>query len=111
MQVSGQLHDPAALPQGKSAWYPLDRRLGEPQSHSGRGGDLGLFATICPSSKRICNAHVNTTEAESLNLSLIWKRGHANRGDGIQDSGAKRVTTSSHTSASWFRKPGVNIIT
>jgi hypothetical protein len=25
-------------PQGKSPWYPLDRRLGEPQSHSGRGG-------------------------------------------------------------------------
>jgi hypothetical protein len=25
--------------QGKSAWYPLDRRLGEPQSRSGRGGE------------------------------------------------------------------------
>jgi hypothetical protein len=24
-------------PQGKSPWYPLDRRLGEPQSRSGRG--------------------------------------------------------------------------
>jgi hypothetical protein len=24
-------------PQGKSPWYTLDRRLGEPQSHSGRG--------------------------------------------------------------------------
>jgi hypothetical protein len=24
--------------QGKSPWYPLDRRLGGPQSHSGRGG-------------------------------------------------------------------------
>jgi hypothetical protein len=28
MAVSGQLHSPAALPQGKSPWYPLDRRLG-----------------------------------------------------------------------------------
>jgi hypothetical protein len=25
-------------PQGKSLWYPLDRRLGGPQSRSGRGG-------------------------------------------------------------------------
>jgi hypothetical protein len=39
MEVSGQLHDPAALPQGKSSWNPLDRRLGGPQSRSGRGGE------------------------------------------------------------------------
>jgi hypothetical protein len=26
-------------PQGKSPWYPLDRRMGGPQSRSGRGGD------------------------------------------------------------------------
>jgi hypothetical protein len=26
-------------PQGKSPWYPLDRRLGRPQSRSGRGGE------------------------------------------------------------------------
>jgi hypothetical protein len=38
MEVSGQLHAPVALPQGKSPWYPLDRRLGGPQSRSGRGG-------------------------------------------------------------------------
>jgi hypothetical protein len=36
--VSGQLRAPVALPPGKD-WYPLDRRLGEPQSHSGRGGE------------------------------------------------------------------------
>jgi hypothetical protein len=34
MEVSGQLH-----PQGKSPRYPLDRRLGEPQSRFGRGGE------------------------------------------------------------------------
>jgi hypothetical protein len=39
MEVSGQLHFPAALPQGKTPWYPLDRRLGGPQSRSGRGGE------------------------------------------------------------------------
>jgi hypothetical protein len=27
MEVSGQLHAPAALPTGKSPWYPLDRSL------------------------------------------------------------------------------------
>jgi hypothetical protein len=39
MEVSGQLHSPAALSHGNNSWYPLDRRLGEPQSRSGRGGE------------------------------------------------------------------------
>jgi hypothetical protein len=39
MEVSGQLHAPAALSPGKSPWYPLDRRLGWPQSRSGRGDE------------------------------------------------------------------------
>jgi hypothetical protein len=40
MEVSGQLHAPAALPpQEKGSWYPLDRRLGGPQSRSERGGE------------------------------------------------------------------------
>jgi hypothetical protein len=39
MEVSGQIHALAALPQGKSPWYPLDRRLGGHQSRSGRGGE------------------------------------------------------------------------
>jgi hypothetical protein len=39
MEVSGRLHSPAVLPQGKRLWYPLDRRLGGPQSRSGRGGE------------------------------------------------------------------------
>jgi hypothetical protein len=34
MEVSGQLHAPATLPQGKCPWYQLDRRLG-----GGRGGE------------------------------------------------------------------------
>jgi hypothetical protein len=37
--VSGQLHAPAALPPGKEPRYPLDRRLGGPQSRSGRFGE------------------------------------------------------------------------
>jgi hypothetical protein len=39
MEVSGQLHAPAASTPGKSLWYPLERRLGGPQSRSGRGGE------------------------------------------------------------------------
>jgi hypothetical protein len=39
MEVSGQLHDPAALHPGKEPLVPLDRRLGGPQSRSGRGGE------------------------------------------------------------------------
>jgi hypothetical protein len=39
MGVSGQRHAPAALyPRGKDLWYPLYRRLGEPQSRSGHRG-------------------------------------------------------------------------
>jgi hypothetical protein len=39
MEMSGQLHVPAALPAGKSPWYPLDKSLGGPQNRSGRGGE------------------------------------------------------------------------
>jgi hypothetical protein len=39
MAVNGQLQAPAALPQGKSPRYPLDRKLGGPQSRSGHGGE------------------------------------------------------------------------
>jgi hypothetical protein len=39
MEVSGQLHTPAALPPGKETRYPLDRRLSGLQSRSGRGGE------------------------------------------------------------------------
>jgi hypothetical protein len=39
MEMSGRIHAPAALPEGKSLWYPLDRRPGGPQSQSGRGGE------------------------------------------------------------------------
>jgi hypothetical protein len=36
MEVSGQLHAPAALVPGKEPPVPLDRRQGGPQSRSGR---------------------------------------------------------------------------
>jgi len=37
--VSGQLHAPVALLQGKSPWCPLDRRLGGLQIRSGDDGE------------------------------------------------------------------------
>jgi hypothetical protein len=46
MEVSGQLHASASLPQEKSPWYPLDWRLGGPQSRSGHGGELSPEALI-----------------------------------------------------------------
>jgi len=39
MEVSSYLNASAALPQGNSPWYPLDRRLGGPQSRSGSGAE------------------------------------------------------------------------
>jgi hypothetical protein len=39
MEVSGQLHAPAVLPSGEETLIPMDRRLGGPQSRSGRGGE------------------------------------------------------------------------
>jgi hypothetical protein len=39
MEVSGQIHAPAALFPEKSPWYPLDRMLGGLQSRSGHGSE------------------------------------------------------------------------
>jgi hypothetical protein len=51
LEMSGQLHAPAALPLGKESLVPLDRRLGWPQSRSGRHGEekiLTLTGTRTP---------------------------------------------------------------
>jgi hypothetical protein len=39
MDVSGQLHEPPALPPGKDPLYPLDGKLVRPQCRSGRVGE------------------------------------------------------------------------
>jgi len=39
MEVSGQIHIPVTLSQGKDPRFPLDRRLDGPQSQFGRGGE------------------------------------------------------------------------
>jgi hypothetical protein len=43
--VSGKLYAPAALPLGKEPGYPLDRRLGGPQSRSRRRGEEKILDT------------------------------------------------------------------
>jgi hypothetical protein len=53
MQVSGQLHARPLYPQGKSTWYQLDRRLGGPQSRSGRGGEEKILSPRRESNPRI----------------------------------------------------------
>jgi hypothetical protein len=57
MEVSGQLHAPAALPLRKSPWYSLDRMQGGPQSRSEHGDEeknskplLGLEPPAHPAS-------------------------------------------------------------
>jgi hypothetical protein len=67
MEVSGQLHAPAA-PQGKNPWYPLFRRLDGPQSRSGRGSEGKNFQPL-PGLEHPINQPVaqrNTTELSWL---------------------------------------------
>jgi hypothetical protein len=61
MQASGQLHAPAALPPGKEPWYPLNRRLGGPQSRS------GCFSTVLGYSVPHRNMIINNEPG------IIWK--------------------------------------
>jgi hypothetical protein len=47
MEVSGQRHASAMLyPRGKDPRYPLDRRLGEPQSRPGYRGKRKFFLLL-----------------------------------------------------------------
>jgi hypothetical protein len=45
MEVSGQLHALAALPPGKEAPVPFDRRIGESQIQSGFYGEEKYLST------------------------------------------------------------------
>jgi hypothetical protein len=47
MEVNGQLYAPVASSPGKNPWYPLDTRLGGPQSRYGRGSDV-KYSQILP---------------------------------------------------------------
>jgi hypothetical protein len=62
--VSGQLHAPATLPPGMSARYPLYRRLGGPQSRSGRYGVVKIF--FCPTGTRTPASPGRPARSQSL---------------------------------------------
>jgi hypothetical protein len=63
MELSGQFHAPAALSRGKSPRYPLDRRLGGPQSRSGRGGEEE-------------NTPLNINLTRVLSLVILYSKGN-----------------------------------
>jgi hypothetical protein len=66
--MSFQPHVPAALPESKSPRYQLDKRLGEPQSRSGRGGEEKKFPSLPPSGieTRTCEMRAFSTDFNSV---------------------------------------------
>jgi len=62
MEMSGQLHDLAALPLGKGPHYAFGMRLGGPQSWSGLSGEEKK-SLLCPCHKLNlgCPAHISVT--------------------------------------------------
>jgi hypothetical protein len=80
-EVSCQLHAPAALSGGKSRLYTLDRRLGEPQSQCGRGGEKKNFLSLPGIEPRLRSSVTTLTELPHLttsfgqfvnNLTSLW---------------------------------------
>jgi hypothetical protein len=61
METSGQLNAPAALSRGKSPSYLLDRRLGGPQSRSGRSAN---DSRTVRSSHGICRLRIANPKIE-----------------------------------------------
>jgi hypothetical protein len=53
-------------PQGKSPWYPLDRRLGGPQSRSGRGGEEKIYRICYPNKEGLSVANFLSHEELSI---------------------------------------------
>jgi hypothetical protein len=76
MEVSGQLHAPAPLAPEKELVVPLGRRLGGPQSRSGRDGEEknsqplpGLEPQIILPVARRCTAEVTRSQSELSTVS------------------------------------------
>jgi len=73
MEVSGQLHDPAALPHAKEHWYPLDRSLSRLQSRSGQGGEEKIPSPcwdLNPSSQFKLKSNESTMTSETGSLKV-----------------------------------------
>jgi hypothetical protein len=78
MEVSDQLHDPAALSPRGDPRYPLDTRLGESQILSGRGGgEKKIPSPPCRESNRrrpVCSLVTIPTELSQLpNRAVVRK--------------------------------------
>jgi hypothetical protein len=69
MEVSGQIHAPTALLPGREPQYPLDRRLGGPQSWSGRDNEDRLSLPLPWIDPRLSNL----AELSRL-LLLLWSQ-------------------------------------
>jgi hypothetical protein len=72
----GQLHVPAALSPGKSPRYPLDKKLGGPQSRSGRCREVKILdptwtRTPTPRSSCMWLVDIPTTLSRLLRISGI----------------------------------------
>jgi hypothetical protein len=79
LEVSVQVHAPAALLQGKEPLYSLDRRLGGPQSQSGRHGEekiLALKIEIADSSEMSATTY-ETIQPEDQSYRTRWSKGNA----------------------------------
>jgi hypothetical protein len=71
--VSGQLHTPAALSPGKGPWYPLDMKLGGPQSRSGRGAEENNWKPLLGLEPPIIQPVAQSYTAELCRLLLkMW---------------------------------------
>jgi hypothetical protein len=77
LELSGQLHAPAALPHGKSLRYTLDLRPGEPQNWSGQRGKK---KNLTPTRTRNLTIHsrnaINIVTASISSASMFISTGH-----------------------------------
>jgi hypothetical protein len=73
--VSGQFTPRPLYPQGKNHRYPLDRRLGGPQSRSGRGGEAKDSQPLPRIEPRSSSGFFNLTEIKRVTrVTEMWMR-------------------------------------
>jgi hypothetical protein len=72
MEVSDELHVPAALPPGKEPPVPLNRRLGKPQNRSGRCGVKKNLLPLLESNPEPSNQYPLNISKINLNIIFIY---------------------------------------
>jgi hypothetical protein len=70
MEVSDQLY---ALPLGKSPRYPLDGRLGGPQSRCGRCGNYILYSDLFKCNLLLCYIRIACSDYISFKLCVMFE--------------------------------------